>query len=206
MPKLRDALVLAFSLVACGGKTTDDATTDAAAPTDTATSADTRADSGVDFAACSQPGTCMLATNGCCGVCGTPKLSDLSPINTARAADFQKFPCSDPSPTCPGCATMNDPNLQAFCRGGRCTGVDLRADALSSCATDDDCTLRYEACCECGASGDSNIVAIRRDKLGAYSSERCPPSTGCPECAPAYPSTLRAVCDPTTKHCAVRPA
>jgi len=203
---MRVAIVLVLALAACGGKTSGDVAADAA--TDTASSSDTatKTDGAVDFGGCSQPGTCTLAMNGCCGVCGAPKLSDFTPINVTNSAAFRAATCTEPDPTCPGCATTIEPNLQAFCRGGRCTGVDLRLDALSACAVDDDCMLRYQTCCECGASGDYNIVAIRRDKAGAYSTERCPPMTGCPECAPAYPTTLKAVCDATTKHCAVRPA
>lgn len=201
---MRSLFVSALLLVACGGKTAGDVPSDAST-SDTAATADApRPDTAIDFASCSQPGTCALATNGCCGTCGTPKLADFTPINTARAAEFRAFTCTDPTPPCPGCATMEDPNLQAFCRGGRCTGVDIRTDALSMCTTDDDCALRYEACCECGASGDHTIIAIRRDKLGAYSTERCPPMTGCPECAPTYPAEMRAACDPATKHCYVQ--
>jgi hypothetical protein len=199
---MRTTIILAAALIACGGKTSGDVVGIDAATADSAT--DGRSDTAIDFAARSQPGTCVLSANGCCGTCGTPRLSDFTPVNVARISDFRAFTCTDPAPTCPGCASMDDPNLQAFCRGGRCTGVDVRVDALSGCATDDDCLLRYEACCECGASGDFNIVALRRDKAGAYSAERCPPSTGCPECAPAYPTNMRAVCDPTTKHCRVQ--
>ena len=203
---MRALIVFATTtLIACGGKTADDVvSTDASA--DARGDSNARPDTAVDFAACSEPGSCVLAQNGCCGVCGAPTLADVTAVNAARVAEFRASTCTDPAPTCPGCASMNDPNLQAFCRGGRCTAVDLRNDALSACATDADCQLRYEACCECGASGDFNIVAIRGDKSGAYSAERCPSSTACPECAPFYPSTLRAACDATTKHCVVRPA
>jgi len=139
---MRAAIVFAFVVTACGGKTTDDVPADAAA-NDSAATDSAKSETAVDVSACSQPGTCALAGNGCCWTCGTPTLSDYTAINAARAAEFRAFTCADPAPTCPGCVTMEDPNLRAFCRGGRCTGVDVRTDALSACAT---CLLYTSRC------------------------------------------------------------
>jgi hypothetical protein len=200
-------VAIALLLVACGGKTTEGPTvvTDAST-TDTTTSTDTGAvtDSAIDFAACTTPGTCVLGGKTCCGVCGAPTLTDVTAVNEKQAAAYQTSICPKAEP-CPDCPTAIEPNLQAFCRGSRCTAVDVRLDALSSCSTDSDCMLRYEACCECGASGDFNIIALNKTKTGDYMLERCKPMAACAECAPAYPATLRAVCDTATKHCAVRP-
>lgn len=203
---MRIAIVLSL-LVGCGGKTTEGPPVTV---TDTSVSGDSVADtfpSGdttPDFVSCSEPGTCVLASTTCCGVCGAPKITDVNAVNEKHVAAYNAAICPVPEP-CPDCPSAIEPNLQAFCRGGRCSAVDVRADDLSSCATDGDCMLRYEACCECGASGDFNIIALARSKASAYTTERCKAMTACPECAPAYPATLRAVCDTATKHCAVRP-
>ena len=210
---MRLSLSLALGLlIGCGGKTADGTTTDDAA-TDSSASGDTSATSdtsilpdggGGDFTKCPEPGTCVLAAKSCCGVCGAPTLKDVAAVHESQVAAYSKAICPMPEP-CPDCPSALEPNLQAFCRSGRCAAVDIRTDDLSSCAKDDDCLMRYEACCECGASGDFNIIALNAMKAVDYSRERCKPSTGCPECAPAYPATLRAVCDAATKHCVVKP-
>jgi hypothetical protein len=195
------ALALVTLLAACGGKTTDAFSTTDASVSDTAGSTDA---SPADYSACSAPGTCILAAKNCCGVCGEPRLTDVNAVNEARVAEYTKAVCPVPRP-CPDCPSAIQPNLQAFCRSGRCTAVDIRTDALSTCATDGDCMLRYEACCECGASGDFSIIALNATKAGDYARERCKTTTSCAECAPAYPATLKAVCDAVTKHCVVKP-
>ena len=54
----------------------------------------TSATSGGMYSACDAPGSCILASKGCCGVCGTPQLSDFVAINADDAAAFQQDGCS----------------------------------------------------------------------------------------------------------------
>ncbi len=176
---------------------------------DTGTAGDTgtTTDTGFDtagFSGCTAAGQCSLALNGCCAPCGTPKLTDYTPIESKLAEAFRKKVCPDPSAVpCPRCATSVDKSLMAWCIGGACTAIDVRKDAVAECAVDGDCALRTSECCECG--GDTaNPIAIAVKKLSAYTDKVCAPGTPCADCAPTYPSSLKAVCDPTTKHCVVK--
>ncbi|MCB9636755.1 MAG: hypothetical protein H6721_31980 [Sandaracinus sp.] len=154
-------------------------------------------------APCTDNTQCTLAIDDCCGGCGMPTLDDFDPILITQADAHRAAVCTDPTPICPGCAVMPNPNLGATCSMSRCTEFDVRALALSACTRDEDCRLRVADCCECG--GDTSpfaLIAIRNDAEGRYTDLVCPNDIGCPECAPAYPADVSAFCA-DDGHCAV---
>jgi hypothetical protein len=192
-------LAFAFLVVAaCGSRTLDnggasDASTDGA-------------DAYGDFSKCDATTVCMLATPGCCGTCGPVTLASYVAIDASQASAFHSATCPAPEP-CPNCATIPDPNYLAACRSGECTAIDLRNDAMSACATDADCRLRWGGeCCECGAA-PYQLVALASASEPALDAILCAPATSCTRhCAPMpYPTDKKAVCNPTTLHCAVSP-
>lgn len=198
-------LACAVALAACGGRTEDLGAADAStsdASGDVASDSKPADAPGPDLAACGGPGECVLATNGCCGPCGFPALSDFTAVNEKNVEAFRKLTCPNPEDAvCPGCPTGIDKSLMAFCESGTCKPIDLRTHPFSMCDSDDDCVLRTSECCECG--GDtSNPITINEASRSDYASVVCKPSTGCPECAPVYPA-VKPICDPTTKHCVV---
>ena len=155
---------------------------------------------------CEGPGTCVLGAPGCCGAgCGTPPLATFVPIHWDKQQALRDGTC-DPAQAgmCPGCASMPEPNYQAFCRSTKCEGVDVRTDAISSCTADTDCTLRYASCCEpCGAP-EFGLVALRPDARADFRAQVCLPNAGaCSKCLVGYPATKKATCNTTTGHCVV---
>jgi hypothetical protein len=218
------------TLCGCGGKSFDvdqgssdtgaiDASTDAVTDTATDSSTDVASDTSPDvhdvrddilaeapdtgptFGACGGPGSCVLESNGCCPKCGTPVLSDYTPVDRTESDAFRKFTCIDPAPTCPKCASFRDPNLWAFCKAKKCVGIDVRTDPVSACSTDADCKLRYSGCCECDGAG---LIALASSKVSEYVAQVCDPKAVCDAYLPAYPIDKTAKCDLATKHCVVK--
>jgi hypothetical protein len=113
--------------------------------------------------------------------------------------------CNDAA-MCPaiGCPSFTGYNV-AVCRSASCTGIDIREDELTACATDADCTLRWGVrCCEsCDAGSDTTgLVAVRSSP--SYSEALCDPQAPCPPCAPPpYPAEASAVCN-AAGHCEVK--
>jgi len=184
------ATLLAFTPAAapaCGGATDVGPRTDAGTP---------------NYATCNGSGECVALVPGCCGICGSPTLADVEGVNSDKRDDFTARTCTDPNPTCPKCAQATEPNLVAFCESNRCTALDIRLDAVSSCEKDDDCMLRYPECCERCSPEPFNLVAIAKAQASHYQGKVCDPSQGCPACVPAYPAGFNAACG-TDKHCKV---
>jgi hypothetical protein len=195
-------LALSCTLLACGSRTLESSPDDAS-------TADGASDGSSDatpesFLACTgSGGECTLVYPSCCQKCGTSVLSDFVAVNQSQSSAYHDYVCPAPIP-CPGCATMIDPNLVAFCRASSCAAVDVRTDEVSRCTTDADCTLRYASCCEpCGGS-DFGLIALSTSGVAEYRQQVCAPSTACPKCLTTYPSTSHAVCDTTTGHCMVQ--
>lgn len=155
-----------------------------------------------DWAVCDGPGQCVVMTRGCCPPCGVPSLADVAGVHEARQAAFRAVTCTDPDPSCPECPTRDEPNLVAFCVGGRCAPIDLRTSELSACAVDGDCVLRYPECCERCIADPHHLVAIAAERLGDYRNQVCRPGQPCPACLPQYPVGYVAVCG-AEGHCAV---
>jgi hypothetical protein len=155
---------------------------------------------------CAENADCTLAIDDCCGTCGRPTLDDYDAILATRSAEHARMVCPDPGAVpCPGCASMDNPNLGAACESRVCVGYDVRQRSLSSCMSDGDCRLRTRDCCECGGATDlGSLIAIRLDGEPAYGALVCPPDASCPECAPIYPAEYEAFCAPDGQ-CDIRP-
>jgi hypothetical protein len=154
------------------------------------------------YASCDGPGQCVAKVPGCCGVCGAPTFEDVVGVNSDKVEDLRTQTCRDTHPTCPKCAEMAEPNLVAFCEDKRCTAHDVRADAVSSCKTDDDCMLRASTCCESCGSSPFDLIAIARKEALPFQTEICGAAQACDACAPIYPAGLRAACG-TNGHCKI---
>ncbi len=212
-------LILVATLVGCGGKTDDTGTTTDGGATDASSDGAVVDAPGVDTTPsvdgtpvvdtggddptkCDGPGDCIVVPRTCCGFCGVASATDMIAVEPSHASSYRSSVCG-PGTGCPDCAGRNDPFLQGFCVTGHCKAVDLHTDAMTGCATDDDCQLRYAACCEpCGAPSDG-LLALRKDAVSTYRGLVCAPDATCPKCATSYPPGAKAVCDPPTKHCVV---
>ncbi len=145
-----------------------------------------------DDVACGVPSDCVVVLNGCCDTCGPASASDRLAVNKNRVDEVAKEVCSEPVP-CPKCASFPNPALVATCEAGRCKLVDLSLEPLAKCATDADCRLRTNTCCECGGPTDAgHLTAV--GKQGGIESIVCDPGFACDECLPQYPSDAVAVC------------
>ncbi len=108
---------------------------------------------------------------------------------------FRDATCSTPNEPCPACATLDNPNLFAYCDAGQCQEADVELEPWNQCEENDDCVLRAGLdCCEaCTAEYDTTVAVPRShnqllDKV-------CDGDVGCPECAPTYPAGAEAECD-----------
>lgn len=202
MRALLTCLPLLF--LGCGSRVLDtgetpDATTDATtdAPSTDAPPSETTDAGG--FGACTGPGQCTVVPQSCCGSCGAATSTDMIGVATDRASAYRSFVCEGAG--CPTCYREQDPFLQAFCKAGACTAVDLHESPLTDCTADSDCRLRYAPCCEpCGAP-TSPLIALPVSQLSAYRALVCAPDTACPKCATSYPPSAKAVCN--KGHCDV---
>lgn len=150
---------------------------------------------GADFASCSVPGTCVLATNTCCGVCGKPTLGDFDAVNQSQTTAHRAAVCPTPEGPCPGCATEPNPDLFAYCDvgAGTCRPANLPETEYAACMVDSDCTLRNGlGCCTCGDS--SGWVAVTASRLGDLATVLCEPTEACPDCEPQPPVGVQASC------------
>ncbi|APR81703.1 Hypothetical protein A7982_07052 [Minicystis rosea] len=182
--------LLALAIQACGGKVIAE------------TSGGSGGGGGSEpngFNACSGPGQCVLASNSCCGTCGTTTLAGQTAINSAQTSAFFNAVCPEPTP-CPACASIPDPNLFALCDDGACRGADVRTEPASACTSDGDCRLRFgTSCCEACNGDGSQLVAV--NKSNTLSASQCGPSTACDDCLPIYPQNTAAICN--SGHCEV---
>lgn len=159
-------------------------------------SSSTTSSGAVDFGACSERGTCTLASKSCCGVCGMPTLADLDPVRVDALAAHTASVCpSDEDLACPDCESEPNPLLFASCDldAGRCIGHDLATSELAACSGPDDCVLRAGlGCCTCGSNGP--WVAIAATRNGELASLVCGEEESCPACEPEPPEGLFADC------------
>jgi hypothetical protein len=154
-----------------------------------------------NYDACKVPTDCVLASQGCCGVCDSPNVTahDFIAYNRQYSADIM---------TCPGgvaCGACAEPpgqgTLKYFvpnCVQGQCVVEDLRTSPVTACKATSDCRLRNGNGC-CQACNVDEPIAVRND--GSFEKLVCgnelPP---CAACQPV-PSAV-AVCG-ATGHCEV---
>jgi hypothetical protein len=143
----------------------------------------------VDRTSCTSPLECAVTNMHCCGAGLSPRLADVTAVNTASLQAFVE-PCLGLD-----CATYPIPgHFGATCRNGHCLAFDVRETELTDCTSGDECRLRLGVgCCE-GCSGSSEqFVALRSDAdLGPLSCGGEP--VECPACAPIPPEDLSADC------------
>ena len=198
-------LFAGLSLITAAGCGSVVGTTGGGGGTGTGTGGGSAVGGASSWAACTAPGQCELAGKGCCGVCGTPQITDVNGVNRTQGPAYQADNCPGPIAPCPACASQINPNLAAFCVQTTCTPIDVRTDDVSACTTDADCRLRYSDCCEsCGAASPELVIALSQSGASTYTSQVCMPDQGCDKCLAAYPASLKAVCG-ASKHCAVVP-
>jgi len=135
---------------------------------------------------CDDVSECTLITKNCCGVCGTPRFSDLMPIRWDKAEEYRDQNC-DPHEPCPSCPSSPNTMYPAMCRGGDCVAVDpLADDASIRCDRDEDCVVRWGGlCCEPCQAWNADPIAVNRQ----YQQAVCGNNYACPECeVPPPPS------------------
>ncbi len=128
---------------------------------------------------CDDVSECTLITTNCCGVCGTPRFSDLMAIRWDKTDDYRDLHCN-PHPPCPDCPSAQNTAYPAMCRGGDCVAVDPRNDYPSTrCDRDEDCVVRWGGlCCEPCSAWSAEPIAVNRD----YQQSVCGDNYACPEC------------------------
>jgi hypothetical protein len=156
-----------------------------------------------DYDACAVASDCVIASNGCCGVCDVPDLSahDVIAYNPkfqrqllcnfvrgASAPDSDVPACEPCPPT--GAGVIN--YLVAQCVQHQCSVLDLRDPSFSACESDADCVLRHGTGC-CQSCSNAELVALRKDV--AIEKLVCDGAVP-PVCAACTPSGsfARAVC------------
>lgn len=197
--------LVAVVIAACGGATTSPLLVgdDGGGGADASTTDGGSRPTVESLRTCTGVGTCELGAPGCCGI-NCQSASELVAIRRGESASLVAATCETPNAPCPGCAAQLDPNIQAFCTSGRCEVVDLRTAELSSCAGAGECVLRYASCCQpCDGGAIGEIVAIRGDREGDLALQLCSGAERCDRCLPAFPPNVRAVCNESTRHCAV---
>jgi hypothetical protein len=170
-----------------------------------------------NYDTCSQPSDCVIAGNGCCGVCDGPgvdlnSLIAFNPEYTSRSGLQCVIPLEAPAPGAPGpgqepiacapCPPVMNGALKYFvpdCVRGQCAITDLRQSPLTTCKTSEECVLRHGTHC-CEECTTTNLVALRSDvafqKLVCGSGD-----IACDDCAPP-PSDAVAYCA-ASGHCEV---
>lgn len=171
-------------VAAPGGGTRDGSASDASAP-------------GVSRA-CTKSSDCAIAEKSCCSFCTTPTLDDVLAVNVESVTAYRESFCTGESPPCPMCVPAPaNPTIHAMCVSGQCEAIDVRAYA--GCSADADCSVRTVDCCECG--GDLDALIAISDPMGYWSSPACSSTQACDACAPVYPESPRATCDPSLNVC-----
>ncbi len=156
-----------------------------------------------NYDACKVASDCVLAPNGCCGVCDGPNASahDFRAINKAYVQ--QASACANADVACGPCPQPEGDGatkyLVANCVNSECIVEDIRTSDATACKSAQDCKLRNgNGCCE--GCGDNQWLAVRSD--GGFESLVCgdvlPP---CDPCVATPPSDARANC--SDGHCGI---
>lgn len=157
---------------------------------------------------CGEPGDCMILANSCCGACGMPGLDDVDAVNLQKIDEHFKDVCGEENPTCPACASMNNPDLLAACAlgQGKCVALEVSKSPFAACTKDDECVVRAPNCCGCGPYSKEQLLAVNIAQEASYMNELRCDEVDCAPCEdPQFPPGIKAVCDPETKHCRLAP-
>lgn len=155
-----------------------------------------------DWQRCSGFGACVLRPSGCCEACGVPSATDVHAVRGGATPEAEHREAVCPTPeTCSGCVSTPNPALFPLCVAAQCEVFDVRAQPLSACTANADCTLLRRACCAC----EDTFVAVRANAVELFRSAVCDPSDTCTPCADPPPAELEAFCAPDG-HCDVRSA
>lgn len=155
---------------------------------------------------CAAPSDCVIASNGCCGVCDVPDLTTHDVIaynpkyqrqllcNFVRGAGPDRdVPACEPCPVV-GAGVLK--YLVPECVRGQCGVADLRESRFTACESDADCVVRSGTAC-CPECNTSQQVALRKD--AEIEKLVCNGTSLCSACAP---SLSRAVC--SAGRCAIQ--
>ncbi|HEX2877844.1 MAG TPA: BPTI/Kunitz-type proteinase inhibitor domain-containing protein [Polyangiaceae bacterium] len=158
-----------------------------------------------NYDACEVASDCVLAANGCCGVCDGPNVTahDFRAYNLKYALEASACPSGDvacgacPNPEGDGAYKYFVPN----CVNNECVVEDIRKSDVTACNSADDCVLRSgTGCCE-GCGGPNDFVSVRND--GSLQELVCgavqPP---CDPCVAMPPSDARPHCN-DDGHCGI---
>ena len=202
------SVVLAVGIASCSG---DDALSDGGAGTTAGTTAGTSGvggtggtgggehdagdhDSGIpNLRACNKNSDCTIAATVCCW-CGGLQPNEVTAIRAEHADAFRDDMCPPPYP-CPAiyCPSPGE-RFVATCEAGTCTVNDLEQLALTECDADEDCQVRAEACCECGAETNIwDLVSV--SDSAAFAELVCDADQACNRCAAIYPELISARCN-----------
>lgn len=148
---------------------------------------------------CEDAPDCGLVHRGCCPPCEAPELAEVAAVSGRARDAFRRAECPEPL-VCPACVAPTNEHLFATCVAGTCEAIDVRADALSACASDDECVVIGRDCCNC----DPRYVAVRSGQESAYYRAQCGEVPLCSPCEPhEVPARLIGRCT-DRGHCAVQ--
>lgn len=156
-----------------------------------------------NYDACDVPTDCVIAGDGCCGVCDTPGIGARNLLSYNKKYTGQVQQCALAAE---GALPRDDDSgsLKYFvpnCVQGQCVVEDIRTSTVSACETDQDCFIRNgNGCCE--SCSPKRSIAISAS--GGFNQLVCgglQPS--CPACTVAPPNET-AVCG-QSGHCEIAP-
>ena len=106
----------------------------------------------------------MLVHKGCCDYCDAMPLDVFTVANQDHQDDVIRVAC-EAGAACSCGVPYVDPHFVAVCRFDRCEAADVRNDAISACAADSDCRLRWglgtsEPCADQGSPPAATLYAV----------------------------------------------
>ena len=149
-----------------------------------------------NYDSCEVAADCVLAANGCCGVCDGPSVTahDFRAFN--RKHELEASACPNADVACGACPNPEGDGTYKYfvpnCVNNECVVEDIRKSDATACESDQDCKLRNgSACCEeCEVN---QWLAVRSD--GGFEALVCSGSNeACPACEAVPRSDARANC------------
>jgi len=155
------------------------------------------------YFACADTSECVVRMATCCELCGPGSASEAIAHNRQYADPVSAELCKNQTDPCPVADCVIRPSyVLPFCIEGRCQAIDIREDLMTSCGTDEQCRLRWDARC-CEACGGISELLIAVNSQVNYEATVCGRERVCPKCAISeYPPDAKAVCN-ASHHCEV---